>query len=89
MGRTAPESGNHKKSAVDRKCRKTFAGVKELTQNFVPLYYLPGEIGWKTSLKHLNNTKQKGFFLKFLAGVRQGHIKPWIYICKDPIISGL
>lgn len=43
LGRTAPESGNHKKSAVETKCGKTFAGVRELTQNFEPLYYLPGE----------------------------------------------
>lgn len=48
-----------------------------------------GKIGWKTQLKYFKNTKQKGFLLKFLAGVRQGHIKPWIYFCKDPIISGI
>lgn len=48
-----------------------------------------GKTGQKTALKYLKNTKWKGFLLKFLPGVRQGHIKPWIYICKDPIISGL
>lgn len=43
LGRTAPETRNHKKSAVETRCGKTFAGVKELTQNFLPLHYLSGE----------------------------------------------
>lgn len=31
FGKDSAESGNHKKSAVENKWRKTFAGVKEIT----------------------------------------------------------
>lgn len=38
LGRIVPVGGNHKKSAVETKCGKTCAGVKELIQNSVALF---------------------------------------------------